>query len=88
MRYYKLSYKHKMLPASTLAQDQRTYAPESLRRHLLHTFQAMADNARHVRVDIATDHLGAPVSATIWHKMTSTRTGLWCIWERVRIVRI
>jgi hypothetical protein len=88
MRYYKFSYKHKMLPNSMLAQDTRTYAPESLRRHLLHVFRGMADNARHVRVDVATDHLGAPVSATVWHKLTSERTGLWCIWERVTITRV
>lgn len=88
MRYYKLSYKHKMLPNGTIMQDQRTYAPESLRRHLLHTFRGMADNARHVRVDVDVDAIGMPVSATIWHKLTSERTGLWCVWERVRIVRI
>ena len=88
MRYYKLTYRNRMLPGSTLAQDRRIYAPESIRRHLLHTFRAMADNARHVRVDVATDHLGAPVSATVWHKLTSERTGLWCVWEKVRIERV
>ncbi len=88
MRYYKLSYKHKMLPNGTLMQDNRTYAPESIRRHILHTFRSMADNARHVRVDVDVDAIGAPVAATVWHKLTSERTGLWCVWERVRIVRI
>lgn len=87
MRYYRLTYRNRMMPTSTLAQDQRTYAPESLRRHLLHTFRAMADNARHVRVDVDVDAIGMPVGATIWHKL-SERTGLWCIWEQVRIVRI
>lgn len=88
MRYYKLSYKHRMLPNGTIAQDQRTYAPESLRRHLLHVFRGMADNARHVRVDVTVDNVGAPIAATVWHKLTSERTGLWCVWERVTIRRI
>ncbi len=88
MRYYKLTYRNRMLPTSTLMQDQRTYASESLRRHLLHVFRGMADNARHVKVDVATDHLGAPVAATVWHKLTSSRTGLWGVWEQVRIERV
>ena len=88
MRYYRLTYRNRMMPPATLAQDTRTYAPESLRRHLLHTFRSMADNARHVRVDVTVDNVGMPIAATVWHKLTSERTGLWCIWERVRIVRI
>lgn len=90
MRYYKLTYRNRMMPNATVAQDQRTYAPESLRRHLLHAFRGMADNARHVRVDIITDRYGndTPVGATIWHKLTSERTGLWTIWERVTIQRV
>ena len=88
MRYYKLSYKHKMLPNSTIAQDQRTYAPESLRRHLLHVFRGMADNARHVRVDVIRGWDDIPTGAIVWHKLTSERTGLWCVWEHVRIARV
>lgn len=88
MRYYKLTYKNRMLPGSTLAQDTRTYAPESMRRHLLRLFRGMADNPAHVRVDIATDRLGVPVNAIVWHKLVDSRTGMWTIWERVRIVRV
>lgn len=88
MRYYRLTYRNRTLPASTLGQDQRTHAPESLRRHLLRMYRGMADNERHVRVDVNVDNVGMPIAATVWHKLTSERTGLWVIWDRVRIVRI
>lgn len=88
MRYYKLTYKRKLLPNSTIAQDQRTYAPESMRRHLLRVFRGMADNPAHVRVDIRTDGLERPIGAVIWHKLASERTGIWVVWERASIARI
>jgi hypothetical protein len=88
MRYYKLTYKHRMMPNATVAQDQRTYAPESLRRHLLHMFRGMADNERHVRVDVTVDNVGMPIGAIVWHKLTSERTGMWVVWERVSIARV
>ena len=88
MRYYRLTYRNRTLPTSTLGQDQRTYASESLRRHLLKMYRGMADNPTHVRVDVVRGRDDIPTGAIVWHKLTSERTGLWTIWDRVRIERV